>query len=173
LVTLSPPALPADNTIGQQEGLDRVRRNTGQRGTALVEFALLLPFLAIVVFGTIDLGRAYLLWNQVKNSAREGANYAQLHPSEQTPNSGSCADPANIRYRARSEAGSASSNFTVTVSPAASGGCDPTNPPAAGTNVTVTVGSSLNLLTPLVAQIVGNPLSVKASVTVVSQRTTL
>jgi Flp pilus assembly protein TadG len=150
-----------------------VRQRRGERGVALVEFALILPFLAILVFGTIDLGRAYLLWNQVKNSAREGANYAQIHPSEQTPNGGNCADPNNIRYRARSEAGSASSNFSVTVSPAASGGCDPTNPPAAGTNVTVTVGSSLSLLTPIVSQIVGSPLSVKASVTVISQRQTL
>jgi Flp pilus assembly protein TadG len=147
-----------------------VRRNRGEGGVALVEFALLLPLIAIVVFGTIDLGRAYLLWNQVKNAAREGAAYAQVHPNEQSPNGGSCADPDNIRYRARSEGGSASSNFTVTVSPAAAGGCDPNNPPAAGTNMTVTVRSSLNLLTPLVSQIVGNPLDVKASVTVVSQR---
>ncbi|MGZ4683652.1 MAG: TadE/TadG family type IV pilus assembly protein, partial [Acidimicrobiales bacterium] len=55
-------------------------RLRNDRGAALMEFALLLPLLAILAFGVADLGRAYSLQNRVTNMAREGAFYAQFHP---------------------------------------------------------------------------------------------
>jgi Flp pilus assembly protein TadG len=146
-----------------------VRCKKNESGVALVEFALILPFLAILVFGTIDLGRLYLLWNRVKNSAREGANYAQVNSGQQKPFGGNCSDPNNVQYRARSESGSSSSGFTITVTPTVPNGCDTLNPLTRGTNVTVTAQSSLTLLTPLLGQLVGSPLTVKSSVTQVVQ----
>ena len=38
-----------------------------------MEFALVLPLLAILVFGTIDLGRVFRLNTRLENAAREGA----------------------------------------------------------------------------------------------------
>lgn len=66
-----PPAVPAPR--------DRVRC-ANDDAAALIEFALLLPFLTIMVFGMIDLGRAYHYKSRVTNIAREGANYAQYYP---------------------------------------------------------------------------------------------
>ncbi|HSL59163.1 MAG TPA: TadE family protein, partial [Acidimicrobiales bacterium] len=48
----------------------------------MVEFALALPFLAIVIFGTVDLGRAWSLSNEVRAAAREGGLRAQQVPCE-------------------------------------------------------------------------------------------
>jgi hypothetical protein len=50
------------------------------RGQDLVEFALIFPFLAIIIFGIIDLGRATYYYSALQNAAREGARYAIVHP---------------------------------------------------------------------------------------------
>ena len=52
------------------------------RGQNLVEFALVLPFLMLVVFGVLDLGRAFWASVTVANLAREGARYATVHPGD-------------------------------------------------------------------------------------------
>ena len=57
----------------------------GQKGVAAVEFALCLPLLALLCLGVVDLARVYTLENQLKNAAREGANYAQTDPLSQKP----------------------------------------------------------------------------------------
>lgn len=61
---------------------ERTRHDTGSgdRGAALVEFALVLPFLVIVVLGTVDITRAYQERNRLLGSAREGAAFAQFYP---------------------------------------------------------------------------------------------
>lgn len=51
----------------------RHRRARGERGAAMVEFALVLPMLLILVFGIVDFGRAFQSWVTVTNAAREGA----------------------------------------------------------------------------------------------------
>ncbi len=49
-----------------------------ERGSTAMEFALILPILATLVFGTIDFG--ILLWNQevLVNATREGARQGAL-----------------------------------------------------------------------------------------------
>lgn len=132
-----------------------------------MEFAIALPFLAIIVFGTIDLGRAYLAWLKVKNAAREGAAYAQLHPGRLQPNGPNCADPDNIQWHARAEAGGDTS-LRVFVNPSPAGGCADSGP-APGQDVTVTTEKDFTLLTPIVQRLVGNPVRVRASVKVTVQ----
>ncbi len=46
---------------------------SGQRGTALIEFALVLPLLVVITFLVVDFGRAFFVKNLVEQSAREGA----------------------------------------------------------------------------------------------------
>ncbi len=50
-----------------------------ERGQAMVEFALVLPFLLALLCGIIDFG--WLYYNQItlNNAAREGARYAVIH----------------------------------------------------------------------------------------------
>lgn len=58
--------------IGSRTRASGVLRRS-ERGAALAEFALVLPILAILVFGTIDLGRVFRLNTRLENAAREGA----------------------------------------------------------------------------------------------------
>ena len=51
------------------------RRGRSRRGAIIVEFALVVPFLAIIVFGVIDLSRAYGQMNALNSALREGARY--------------------------------------------------------------------------------------------------
>lgn len=44
-----------------------------ESGAAMVEFALILPLLLMLVFGTIEFGRAYNAQNTLTHAAREGA----------------------------------------------------------------------------------------------------
>ena len=149
-------------------------RRRNQRGTALVEFALVLPFLAIVVFGTIDLARAYQLENRLKNAAREGGRLAQVAPQQVVPNSGTgCGtDPDNITYAATHEESGAASNYTVTVTNNTTStpitGCSST-PLAGGTRVQVAVSAPFKVLTPFVSNLVGSPITVKGTQEVVVQ----
>jgi Flp pilus assembly protein TadG len=45
----------------------------GERGTALIEFALVLPLLVVVTFLVIDFSRAFMVKNVLTQAAREGA----------------------------------------------------------------------------------------------------
>ena len=65
---------------GDAGGLSSWRSGRGDRGAALIEFAVMLPVMAILLFGVIDLGRAYHVKNQLKNAAREGAIYGRPIP---------------------------------------------------------------------------------------------
>ena len=51
------------------------RRLVARRGAVIVEFALVVPFLALIVFGVIDFSRAYGQMNALDSAIREGARY--------------------------------------------------------------------------------------------------
>ncbi len=55
--------------------MGRGTRHGGQKGAAMVEFAIILPLLLVFVFGIIEFG--LLLYNQqvITNASREGARY--------------------------------------------------------------------------------------------------
>jgi len=56
--------------------LARVRRfRRKRRGAVIVEFALVVPFLFLIVFGIIDFSRAYAQLNNINSSLREGARF--------------------------------------------------------------------------------------------------
>ncbi len=49
------------------------RFHRDDRGAAMVEFAIIAPLLFLLVFGVIDFGRVFFLYNNLTNAAREGA----------------------------------------------------------------------------------------------------
>jgi hypothetical protein len=51
------------------------------RGQALVEFALVFPIFALVLFGIISLGLWVFYQQQLSSAAREAARYASIHSS--------------------------------------------------------------------------------------------
>ena len=50
----------------------------GERGAALVEFALAVPLLLVVIAGIVDFGFAFQRYEVITNAAREGARMATL-----------------------------------------------------------------------------------------------
>src|SRR3990172_7345561 len=56
---------------------------TNEPGQEAVEFALLLPVLVLIVFGVLDLGRAFHAAITITNAARVGARYGMVYPSDE------------------------------------------------------------------------------------------
>jgi Flp pilus assembly protein TadG len=56
-----------------------MRLATEQKGTSLVEFALILPVLALILFGLLDLAKAFNYWNDETHLAAEGARWAVVN----------------------------------------------------------------------------------------------
>jgi Flp pilus assembly protein TadG len=119
-----------------------------------VEFALVLPFLAVLALGTVDLGRAFQLKNRLTNAAREGAVFGQFRPCEtaaiQTAVDDEDPNLASLNGYSR----------TVTVS-----GC----PSSATGNLTVTASAKMTILTPFVSAITGKNVTVSGKSTVAVQ----
>ncbi len=46
-----------------------------ERAAAMVEFAVVVPLLILLAFGTIDYGRVYYVFNALSSIARDGARY--------------------------------------------------------------------------------------------------
>ena len=55
-----------------------------ERGSSIVELALVLPLLLTITFGLTDLGLAVYYYNTVANAAREGARYAIVQVDSST-----------------------------------------------------------------------------------------
>ena len=137
----------------------------------MVELALVAPILAFLAVGVVDIGRAYRVKTLLANAAWEGASFAQYFPSRADNSGPSCADPENVTFVARNEGGTARA-FTVSLTKASDGtaiqGCDRTSVPP-GTKVIVATSTPFDVLTPVVAAIVGKQMTLRTSVEVVVQ----
>ncbi|MGN6755205.1 MAG: TadE/TadG family type IV pilus assembly protein [Thermomicrobiales bacterium] len=80
-----------------------------RRGQSLVELALLLPLLALLLLGAIDLGRAFFAYNRLTNSVEAGALFGIRYYT--FVNNGDNPDPNNITAVIQHE--SANSSNTV------------------------------------------------------------
>jgi Flp pilus assembly protein TadG len=54
------------------------------RGSSLIEFALISFMFIIVLAGVVEMGRMVLVYNTIANAAREGTRYAIVHGADQT-----------------------------------------------------------------------------------------
>jgi Flp pilus assembly protein TadG len=50
-----------------------------ERGQSFVELVLILPILLFFTAGVIDLGRFFMAYNELRDAAQEGANYASIY----------------------------------------------------------------------------------------------
>lgn len=53
-----------------------------ERGTAAVEFTMVLPIMLVLVFGIVELGSAWQARQTLTNASREGARLGSVHASE-------------------------------------------------------------------------------------------
>jgi Flp pilus assembly protein TadG len=156
-------------------------------GQSLVEMAMVLPVLAFLTFGLLDFGRAYYFQVSVTNAAREGARVAilNIYTGPQTPTcSSSTTCPVqtdvNITNAVTNELTySGITPTSVTICPPhdstnSTAGCPDTSNRvdkwtsglASNQNyyVTVNVKYDFQLYTPLMQQLVGNPIHMSVSV---------
>ena len=116
-------------------------RRRSERGSAAVEFAILLPVLILLLFGIIEFSIAYNHQQGLHAAAREGARVAALPQSTQT----SVID--RVRSALQGVMNSTDiQNATITVTPS---GNQPCNGAPAGTHVVVTVSAPDDLAIPL------------------------
>lgn len=52
------------------------------RGQSIVELALVLPVLLLLMLGTIDIGRVFLDYIELRSAVREGAGYGARMPED-------------------------------------------------------------------------------------------
>ena len=107
-------------------------RRWRDRGAAAVEFALVVPLLILLIFGSIEFGLAVNARTMVGNAAREGVRMASLRYS-----------PADVRAAALSALSAVSGTKTVTYTCTTPGSstCDPSAP---GPNSVATVVVTVN-----------------------------
>jgi Flp pilus assembly protein TadG len=106
-------------------------RKTRDRGSAAVEFALVLPLLLLIVFGIIDFGRALNAQITLTQAAREGVRLAALGDTG-----------AAIQARAAAAAPGLS-GVTVTVAASCAPGAGPT------ADAQVNVSYTFSFITPI------------------------
>ena len=117
-------------------------KQMSRRGQGLLEFALLLPLLVLIVFGAIDLARAYHAQVTITNASREGARLAMRINNTNDTQANKL---AAIRARVVAEAGTSgvqvtSGNVTVVC------GVGYSPPCASGSAIRVTVQYQFDLL---------------------------
>jgi Flp pilus assembly protein TadG len=121
----------------------------GERGTTILEMALIMPVLLLMAIGLLDFGRAVYVRNELAHSARDAARLASI-------------DPANTAC-IRAAASKHSSLATLTAADITI-----TRPSlvAPGQPVTVAVQSKYQPVTTLIAGAIGaSNLTLKASAT--------
>jgi Flp pilus assembly protein TadG len=138
------------------------------RGQAIVEFALVMPILAVLLFGLLDVGRVVWGIDSISSAARVGARFAVVHggspatscpvgPPAATANvpaaSASCPYPSPSKQAIRdaASAGAVAAGGSVTIDVCYGDGCtgntDVTNATnGRGTLVTVRVHSTVSLV---------------------------
>ncbi len=141
----------ADASASARAGL-RGRRD--QRGASAVEFALVVPFLLLIVFGIIVYGMVFAQTLSLSNSARQAARSGVIEGT-------TCAQITSLAQDNASTIGMSGSSATVSVKrgltaatavAACSGGgtIQPCKTQAVGTNVYVTLTFSPSSPVPLI-----------------------
>jgi Flp pilus assembly protein TadG len=120
-----------------------------------VEFALIVPLLALLVLGILDFGRVFYSYEALVNAAREGARYCALHAEDAEPGR---SDGTRARITGELD-GRVTPDLSLTRCPLDS------LPLVPGDAVTVRVSTSIVPVTPLIGGLVGNPIVVSASAT--------
>jgi Flp pilus assembly protein TadG len=118
-----------------------------QRGTAVVEFALVAPILFLLVFGILDFGRALNYYNQLTQLAGQGARAAIVNnnPDGTGPASGKSIQNQLVNNYAT---GGIKNGVQACITN--------TTLPAAGQPVTVQTSYKFTFL-PLIGAVVGSP----------------
>jgi len=116
-----------------------------KEGQALAEMALVLPILLMLLFGTIEFGRIFGAYMVISNLSREGARYGVVgHDDVQIQN-------LILSHRAWLD----ESKFSIILSPSYA-------ERDKGDSLGITINYPVDLLIPIIAEIVPNPVNLSA-----------
>jgi beta-lactam-binding protein with PASTA domain len=124
----------------------------------MVEFALVLPLIALLLLLAVDFGRVFFGWVGLQNASRIAANYAAMEPFADYSDSG---DPKTVIYNAQLTADTTGINCNL----------DTSQPPqfpsgkALGMPTTVDLTCEFDLLTPFMEDLFGGDIVLNASST--------
>jgi Flp pilus assembly protein TadG len=94
---------------------NKLKKRQKKKAQALIELAMLLPFLLVLILGAIEFGRLFMAQTIITNAAREGAYYISIHPDDYDAGTGSA---PNATIAAETEANNSGlSNISVTFTP--------------------------------------------------------
>jgi Flp pilus assembly pilin Flp len=139
------------------------------RGQAMVEFALILPLLALLLLLAIDFGRVFFGWVALNNGTRIAANEAALNPDAWVA-------PVNATDQARYRQQILNDMQAINCAPLGGGTWDVSDipdpvfedkggtadPHEIGDHATVALECGFTFLTPLIGNIMGNPMTISA-----------
>ena len=136
--------------IGRRFSLD-------PRGQGLVEFSISFPVVMFMILFGVDFGRVFLGWVTLTNAVREAANFAAIQPDAWgTP--GSPTGQAEFARLINAETAEINCTLPATLP-------DPVFPNGTdiGSPAVVSITCQFSLITPLIGNVVGNPVNVSAS----------
>ncbi|MHB9095460.1 MAG: TadE/TadG family type IV pilus assembly protein [Eubacteriales bacterium] len=126
------------------------------KGQALVEMALVLPILVILLLGIMEFSRLFAGYLELQNAARDGARYAAVHLTDISQFNQVKADTKEyVKGRFvmldTSKLDNPSENFSLK---------------SLGNNqdawVEVTLKYQVNIVTPVISSLTGNPINISA-----------
>jgi hypothetical protein len=138
------------------------RRGNRSRGQALVEFAIILPVLALLLVMAVDFGRVFFGWVALNNMARAGANFAALHPTSwETP--GNATDQADYVLRMQQDANAIDCTLPSPFpTPSFINQVGTSDPHELGDAAEVQLTCGFHLITPLASNLLGGTLTISA-----------
>jgi hypothetical protein len=150
----------------------RSHKQASTRGQALVEFALLLPLLVLVLVLALDFGRVFFGWVALNNVVRVAASDAGANP-DAWDGVGPTEAAKRADYRAEvfeeltgigcAPAGGGSWSVASVPDPTFTDVVNSTSPYEPGDHASVKLTCDFSFLTPLVGNILGNPLNISAT----------
>lgn len=142
-------------------------RGRRDAGASIVELALIAPVMVLLVFGVLDLSRAYRMQIRLESAAAAGGSYAQVQPNR--VDCGSTSDDITSRVLAEDEGIASMPGQVIRVyAEDASGvlvpvtGCDDAEG-AAGRRERVEASAQFEVLTPVVDRVVGKTIQITGS----------
>ncbi len=149
---------PAPEALERTRGTRLSRRlRLDPRGQGLVEFAIGFPVVMLMILFGVDFGRVFLGWVSLTNAVREAANFAAINPGAwESPGSPN----ARAEYLRLITAETSDSNCSLPATVP-----DPSFPNGhgLGSPVIVAVTCEFSLITPIIGDLLGNPLDVSSS----------
>lgn len=122
-----------------------------EKGQAIVEMALILPILIMILFGIVEFGRVLNTYIVMTNLSREAARAGAIGSADTSIN--------DLVKNSAADSGFDSTQVSVTISPTS------LSKRARGTSVKVTVSYPVDIIAPVIGEIIGDPYIVESQTT--------